>query len=60
MGKKNMSIKIEIPAGVFEGNCSDCIYADRNDIDSYGRIRCLGPYGGYNHPSDRNGCFHYK
>lgn len=55
-----MSRKIEIPAGVFEGNCSDCIYADRNDIDSYGRIRCLGPYGGYNHPSDRNGCFHYK
>ena len=41
MGKKNMSRKIEIPAGVFEGNCSDCIYADRNDIDSYGRIRCL-------------------
>ena len=38
MGKKNMSRKIEIPAGVFEGNCSDCIYADRNDIDSFLKI----------------------
>lgn len=53
-------ITIRIPEGCFEGNCSDCIYADWYDKDSYGRVRCNGPYGGYNKPSDRNGCFHYK
>lgn len=52
--------KVRIPKGCFNGNCSDCIYADPYDRDSYGRIKCNGPYGGYNKPSDRNGCFHYK
>lgn len=51
---------IEIPEGCFEGNCSDCRYADWSDKDSYGRVRCIGNYGGYNKPTDRNGCFHYK
>ncbi len=50
---------IEIPEGCFEGNCCDCRYADWSDKDSYGRVYCQGPYGGYNKPSDRNGCFHY-
>lgn len=54
------TITIEIPEGTFEGNCSDCVYADWNDTDRYGRVYCRGSYGGYNNPSDRNGCFHYK
>jgi len=49
-----------IPEGCFEGNCYDCRYADWNDKDSYGRVYCRGGYGGYNNPSDRNGCFHFK
>ncbi len=53
---KNTQI-IEIPEGTFEGNCSDCVYADWNDTDRYGRVYCRGSYGGYNNPSDRNGCF---
>ena len=52
--------QIIIPKGCFQGNCSDCVYANHYQRDSQGRIRCDGPYGGYNHPSDRNGCFHYK
>lgn len=52
--------KIKIPEGCFDGNCSDCVYANWNDKDSYGRVRCEGGYGGYNYPHDRNGCFHYK
>ena len=51
---------VEIPEGTFEGNCSDCVYADWNDTDRYGRVYCRGSYGGYNNPSDRNGCFHYR
>lgn len=51
---------IVIPEGIFEGNCSDCRYANWYDKDSNGRVRCDGPYGGYNRPSDRNGCFYYK
>ena len=39
-------LKIEIPEGCFE--------------DQYGRVYCRGSYGGYNKPSDRNGCFHFK
>ena len=56
---KNIQL-IEIPEGTFEGNCSDCVYADWNDTDCYGRVYCRGSYSGYNNPSDRNGCFHYK
>lgn len=54
------SKKIELPLGCFEGNCSDCVYANWYDKDSYGRVHCDGPYGGYNKPGDRNGCFYYK
>ena len=50
---------IIIPKGSFKGNCSDCLYANFRDTDSYGRVRCNGGYGGYNNPQDRNGCFHY-
>lgn len=57
--KKQNKNKIEIPKGWFDGNCSDCRYANWQDKDSYGRVYCDGPYGGYNRPSDRNGCFHY-
>ena len=53
-------LKIEIPEGCFEGNCYDCRYADWSDKDQYGRVYCRGSYGGYNKPSDRNGCFHFK
>lgn len=52
--------EIKIPQGCFHGNCSDCVYADWNDKDQYGRVYCRGGYGGYNNPSDRNGCFHYR
>lgn len=52
--------KIQIPVGAFEGNCSDCIYANFRDRDAYGRVKCEGRYGGYNKPEDRNGCFYYE
>lgn len=52
--------KIIIPEGCFEGNCSDCLYANFHDTDSQGRVKCNGGYGGYNDPSNRNGCFHYE
>ncbi len=51
--------KIIIPKGCFKGNCSDCLYANFYDKDGQGRVKCDGNYGGYNHPEDRNGCFHY-
>ena len=50
--------KIKIPAGCFEGNCSDCRYANWSDTKD-GKPYCEGRYGGYNRPSDRNGCFHW-
>ena len=57
--KNKKEVEIKIPVGCFEGNCSDCIYANFRDRDEYGRVRCEGGYGGYNKPSDRNGCFHF-
>lgn len=57
--ENNCEVKICLPEGVFSGNCRDCRYADWNDTDSYGRVYCDGPYGGYNDPRDRNGCIHY-
>ena len=49
--------EIKITNGAFcSGNCSDCLYANFRDTDSYGRVRCNG---GYNKPQDRNGCFHW-
>ena len=52
--------EIKITNGAFcSGNCSDCLYANFRDTDSYGRVRCNGGYGGYNIPQDRNGCFHW-
>lgn len=52
--------EIKITNGAFcSGNCSDCLYANFRDTDSYGRVRCNGSYGGYNNPQDRNGCFHW-
>ena len=52
--------KIKLPKGEFKGNCSTCSYAKFRDRDSQGRVRCEGGYGGYNHPENRNGCFHWK
>ncbi len=52
--------KIILPRGIFLGNCSDCVYANWHDKDDYGRVYCDGGYGGYNRPSDRNGCFYYR
>ena len=52
-------LEIRLPEGCFEGNCSNCRYANWNDKDSYGRVRCQGGYGGYNYSDDRNGCFHW-
>lgn len=56
----NQTKKIEIPKGCFSGNCSTCVHANLYDKDSYGRVKCNGPYGGYNEPPKRNGCFYYK
>lgn len=53
-------VTVKIPNGFFEGNCSDCLYANHYDKDRYGRVKCNGRYGGYNKPEDRNGCNHYK
>lgn len=58
--EKKEKTKVVIPKGCFEGNCTDCRYANWRDVDRYGRVYCMGPYGGYNYPKDRNGCFHYK
>lgn len=60
MKKKIKEIRIVLPEGCFEGNCSDCIYANFRDRDQFGRVKCEGKYGGYNKPEDRNGCFYYE
>lgn len=56
----NKTIEIKLPVGCFEGNCSDCVYANHYDKDNHGRVKCNGRYGGYNNPEDRNGCFYYE
>lgn len=54
--KKN----IVIPCGNFcGGNCSDCVYWERNNRDSYDRAYC-SYYGSYCSPSERQGCFNYE
>lgn len=61
MEKKQIEA-VKLPNGTFgiDHNCSTCVYANWYDKDSYGRVRCEGGYGGYNRPSDRNGCFYWK
>jgi len=56
--KKNV---VKLPAGHFEidKNCSTCVYANWNDTRN-GMPYCEGGYGGYNRPSNRNGCFHWR
>ncbi len=57
----NKKIKaVCIPKGYFHGNCCDCRYADWSDVRDDGSVYCRGPYGGYNKPENRNGCFHHK
>jgi len=51
--------EIKLPEGCFFGNCVDCRQADWSDTDKNGRVYCVGGYGGYNYPRDRNGCFYY-
>lgn len=51
---------LTIPEGYFcGGNCSDCVYWERNKRDSNDRGYC-NHYGSYYHPSERQGCFHYE
>ena len=52
---------VKLPKGHFEidHNCSTCFYANWNDKKD-GKPHCDGVYGGYNRPSDRNGCFHWR
>ncbi len=50
---------VEIPTGHFGGNCSDCCFAEWSDRKDDGRVHC-GKGMGYNYPSERNGCIHYK
>ena len=52
-------IVIEIPKGVFCGNCSDCVYYQSRNTDQHGRGYC-GYYGTHYYPQDRNGCFNYE
>ena len=40
MNKKDTNNQLQvvvIPEGSFEGNCSDCVYADWHDVISMGR-----------------------
>lgn len=60
MKKEILKETIVIPKGCFSGDCTDCRYADWSDTDSYGRVYCRGPYGGYNYPKNRSGCIHHK
>ncbi len=54
------NVEIKLPKGsFFVNNCSNCLYANFYDRDSYGRVKCQGSYGGYNKPEDRNGCIHH-
>jgi len=59
--RKNVCCCCCIPEGTFEvdKNCTNCRHADYGDVDKYGRVYCRGGYGGYNHPRDRQGCFHF-
>lgn len=59
--KKKVSV-VCLPCGHFEitKNCNTCRYANWRDTKSDGRVHCDGPYGGYNFPENRNGCFHWK
>lgn len=59
MYKKETGIKI--PDGCFcgSGNCSDCVYWERNNRDDYGRGYCAH-YGSYYRPSERQGCGWYE
>ena len=51
---------IVIPQGSFcGGNCSDCVYWERSNRDSYDRGYCTH-YGSYYHPSERQGCCSYE
>ena len=52
---------VKLPKGHFEidKNCSTCVYANWRDTRD-GKPYCEGGYGGYNRPSDRNGCFHWR
>ena len=57
--QKNVS-EIKIPEGRFcGGNCSDCVYWERNNRDSNDRGYC-NYYGSYYHPSERQGCLSYE
>lgn len=58
--QEQKKVQILIPEGCFEGDCSDCIYANFRDRDNRGRVRCEGRYGGYNFPKDRNGCLYHE
>lgn len=54
------TIHIEIPQGIFcGGNCSDCVYWERNNHDSNDRGYC-SHYDTYYYPSERQGCLSYE
>ena len=55
--------QIKIPCGSFcANNCTDCVYANWNDKDKDGWIKCNNSNirATYVDPSDRYGCWHYK
>ena len=51
-------IKVELPEGVFCGNCTDCVHYQNRNTDKNGRGYCAH-FGTYYFPQERNGCFHY-
>lgn len=62
MKEKTAAVKIKLPKGVFcGGNCADCNYWNPSDNrGNQGMGYCNGGYGGYQYPSDRNGCIHHS
>jgi len=57
--KDQIQSPVELPAGIFCGNCLDCWFAGERKAD--GRIHCEHPNAyGWNQPNQRNGCWGYK
>jgi len=50
--------KIVLPKGFFNA-CYECKYANFNDKDERGRIRCP-IFGNYVDIEEKKGCFHFK
>ena len=52
--------KIELPNGIFSGDCFNCKYADWSRRDEIGRVLCTAKQGFYENPKERKGCFNFE